>query len=192
MVRTPTKENFLPGGKDTNQGKIPKHYSLPNYPLFKVPSIHLTTFIQAPVERVFDLARSIDLHQASMSETNEKAIAGITKGLINEGESVTWEARHLYKTRQFTSKISLIQKPFQFTDEMTKGDFKNYRHEHHFKTVENGSFMIDLVEFETPYGFIGRLLNKYYLVGYLEKLIIQRNNTIKVIAESEQWKTILN
>jgi len=157
-----------------------------------LPSIHLTTFIQAPIERIFDLARSIDLHQASMSGSNEKAVAGITKGLIHEGETVTWEARHLFRTRQFTSKISLMQKPFQFTDEMTKGDFIRFRHEHHFKVVDNGSIMIDLVEFETPYGLIGRLLNKYYLVQYLEKLITQRNNTIKAYAESEQWKTILN
>jgi len=157
-----------------------------------LPFIHLTTFIQAPIDRVFDLARSIDLHQESMSASNERAVAGITKGLIGEGETVTWEARHLFRKRQFTSRISLLKKPFAFTDEMVKGDFKRFRHEHHFKEAGNGSFMIDLVEFETPYGIIGRLLNKYYLVSYLENLITQRNNAIKACAETEKWKSILN
>ncbi|MES1224732.1 MAG: cell division protein, partial [Bacteroidota bacterium] len=52
-----------------------------------MPSIHLTTFIAAPVERVFDLSRSITLHKISASHTDEKAIAGITSGLINVNET---------------------------------------------------------------------------------------------------------
>ena len=157
-----------------------------------MPSIHLTTFIAAPIEQVFDLARSIDLHQVSMAASTEKAVAGKTSGLINENETVTWEAKHFFKKRQFTSKITSMKKPDQFVDEMIKGDFKSYRHEHHFKVIENGTIMIDLVEFETPYGSLGRLVNRFYMIAYMEKLIKERNNTIKEYAESEKGKTILS
>ena len=75
-------------------------------------SIHLTTFIKAPVKRVFDLSRSISLHKISTALTKEKAIAGVTSGLISKGETVTWQAKHLFKTRQFTSKIMEMQSPF--------------------------------------------------------------------------------
>ena len=157
-----------------------------------MPSIHLTTFIAAPIEQVFDLARSIDLHQVSMAASTEKAVAGKTSGLINENETVTWEAKHFFKKRQFTSKITSMKKPDQFVDEMIKGDFKSYRHEHHFKVIENGTIMIDLVEFETPYGSLGRLVNRFFMLAYMEKLIKERNNTIKEYAESEKGRTILN
>jgi hypothetical protein len=60
-----------------------------------MPKIELHTEIDAPIERVFDLARSIDLHMLSTSHTNEKAIAGKTSGLIGLGEWVTWRAKHL-------------------------------------------------------------------------------------------------
>ena len=40
--------------------------------------IHLTTLITAPIERVFDLSRSINLHKISTAHTGEKAIAGVT------------------------------------------------------------------------------------------------------------------
>ena len=40
-----------------------------------MPTITLTTIIKAPIENVFDLARSIDLHQHSMQHTKEKAVA---------------------------------------------------------------------------------------------------------------------
>jgi ligand-binding SRPBCC domain-containing protein len=155
-------------------------------------SIHLTTFIGAPVERVFDLSRSINLHQLSTAHTNERAIAGITNGLINENETVTWEAKHLFKKRTFTSRITAMIRPELFVDEMIKGDFKSYRHEHHFKTVDNGTIMIDQVNFESPYGILGRWVNKFYLRNYLQKLIINRNTMIREYAESEKWKTILN
>ena len=157
-----------------------------------MPLIHLTTFIAATIEQVFDLARSIDLHQVSMAASTEKAVAGKTSGLINENETVTWEAKHFFKKRQFTSKITSMKKPDQFVDEMIKGDFKSYRHEHHFKVIENGTIMIDLVEFETPYGSLGRLVNRFYMIAYMEKLIKERNNTIKEYAESEKGKTILS
>lgn len=59
-----------------------------------MPVIILTTTINAPIERCFDLSRSIDLHMASTTKTNERAIAGVTKGLINKGEQVTRLAKH--------------------------------------------------------------------------------------------------
>lgn len=73
--------------------------------------IHLKTIIKADIETVFDLARDIGLHQKSASQTNETAVAGKTSGLIEEGESVTWRAKHLGFYQTHTSKIIEMQKP---------------------------------------------------------------------------------
>ena len=156
-----------------------------------MPTIHLTTFIAAPRERVFDLSRSIDIHRKSMSRYQEAAVAGITTGLINMGETVTWRAKHLWKTRFLKSRITAMSRPDSFTDEQVTGDFKNLKHEHYFKAVENGTIVIDLFNFETPYGKAGVLLNKLHLVNYLKKLLEQRNETIRQYAESDKWKFIL-
>ena len=154
-------------------------------------TIHLTTFIEAPVQRIFDLSRSINLHKISTANTHERVIAGVMNGLINEGETVTWQAKHLFKERKFTAKITALQSPDFFIDEMVSGDFKSFVHEHHFKQVENGSLMIDVLKFESPYGLIGKLLNKYYLRDYLYQLLVHRNEVIKDYAESTKWKAIL-
>jgi ligand-binding SRPBCC domain-containing protein len=153
--------------------------------------IHLTIFIAAPVERVFNLSRSISLHKISTVQTREEAIAGITTGLINLNETVTWQAKHLFKTRQHTSKITAMERPVSFTDEMIKGDFKSFCHQHFFKTVDNGTIMIDILEFESPYGALGRIFNAVYLKRYLEKFLLKRNAVIKEYAETTKWKTIL-
>ena len=169
-----------------------KLINLTHYQLSEVLSkIHLTTLINAPVERVFDLSRSINLHKISTSSTKEDAIAGVITGLISLNETVTWQAKHLYKTRRFTSKIITMEKPGFFTDEMIYGDFKSFKHEHHFKQIENGTLMIDLVEFESPYGPLGNLVNKLFLNNYLQKLLVNRNTVIKEYAETQKWKLIL-
>lgn len=157
-----------------------------------MPVIHLTTFIEAPVQRVFDLSRSINLHKKSLEHTGEEAVAGTTSGLINLNETVTWKAKHLGKNRMLTVKISAMNSPVSFTDEMTAGDFKDLKHEHHFKQVENGTIMIDLFNFETRYGVMGKLLNRIYLTRYLRKLLEQRNKVIKEYAESNKWQPLLS
>ncbi|HTB51381.1 MAG TPA: SRPBCC family protein [Ferruginibacter sp.] len=157
-----------------------------------MPHIHLTTFIAAPAEKVFDLSRSINLHKISMQDANEEAVAGVTTGLINENETVTWKAKHLFKTRFYTSKVTSMQSPIMFVDEMVKGDFKSFRHQHYFKQIGNGTILIDIVDFDSPYGFIGKMLNKFHLKKYVQNLLIKRNDVVKEYAESNKWQFVLN
>ena len=156
-----------------------------------MPVIHLTTFIKAPRQRVFDLSRSITMHAVSMKHTNEKAIKGVISGLIYLNETVTWQAKLLFKQRVMEVRITEM-KPFEnFTDEMVKGDFKSMKHEHHFKEIENGTIMIDLFSFKTPYGWWGKVANFIFLKQYLQKLLETRNAAIKLYAETNQWKHVL-
>jgi ligand-binding SRPBCC domain-containing protein len=157
-----------------------------------MPTIHLTTFIAAPPDRVFDLSRSIDLHRKSMAHTKEEVVGGVTSGLMEFQEFVTWKAKHLLRTRILKSKIVAMSRPLSFTDEMVEGDFKALRHEHHFKKIDNGTLLIDLFHFESPYGALGRLVNQIYLTRYMKQLLEGRNLVIKEYAESEKWKFILN
>ena len=156
-----------------------------------MPLIHLTNFIAAPAERVFDLSRNISLHHISMQHTGEQAIAGVTSGLIQLNETVTWQAKHLFKNRVLKVQITQMQPYHFFEDEMLEGDFTLMKHTHHFKPVENGVIMIDLFRFETPYGWLGKMMNRIFLTRYMQQLLQQRNEVIKEYAETEKWKTVL-
>ncbi|CAN5627925.1 hypothetical protein BH10BAC2_BH10BAC2_13630 [soil metagenome] len=156
-----------------------------------MPVIHLITIINAPQERVFDLSRSIDLHQQSMQHTNEKAVAGRTTGLMLLNETVTWHAKHLFKVRALTVKITAMQPYDYFIDEMQQGDFKSMHHEHHFNFTDRQTIMKDVFSFETPFGIIGKILCKIFLTSYMTKLLQQRNLIIKEYAETGKWKMIL-
>jgi len=156
-----------------------------------LPTIHLTTFIAAPADVVFDLSRHIGLHKESMSDYKEEAVAGTRFGLIEKEETVTWQARHLFKKRLLRAKISEMKKPEMFIDEQVQGDFKMMKHEHYFKPCDNGTILIDLFHFESPYGMLGKGLNSLYLTNYLKRLLEKRNKTIKEYAESDKWKKLL-
>lgn len=156
-----------------------------------MPTIHLTTFIAAPAEVVFDLSRHIGLHKESMVLHKEEAVAGTRFGLIEKDETVTWKARHLFKNRLLRVKITDMQKPAMFVDEQAQGDFKMMKHEHYFKPCDNGTIVIDLFHFEAPFGMLGRWLNGLYLTKYIKRLLEKRNDTIKQYAESGRWKKLL-
>lgn len=145
--------------------------------------ILLTTDINAPVQKCFDLLRNIDLHQQSMQQAKEKAIDGKTCGLIELGESVTWLARHFGCSFRMTNQITVMEKPFRFIDEMTRGPFKSLRHLHQFNARDNFTEMIDVFEFEAPFGFLGWIAEKTYLKYYMRRLLVKRNHFIKAIAE---------
>ena len=146
-------------------------------------TIKITTYYFAPIETVFDTNRNIDIHQQSASKTKEVAIAGITSGLINKNETVTWKGKHfgVYLTHQ--SLISEMDFPTYFVDEQLKGQFKNFKHQHFFEQKENYVEVRDLLEYETPFGVFGKLFDKLFLKKHLTNFIIHRNAVLKDLAE---------
>lgn len=156
-----------------------------------MPQLHLTTTINAPIEIVFDLARSIDLHILSLEHTNERAVAGRTTGLVQQGETVTWRAKHLGVTQELTSLITDVEPHHYFADELVKGAFKHFKHEHFFEKLENGNtLMKDIFDYTSPLGILGKLADFLFLEKYMTQLLEQRNHTLKQVAEDGRWKSL--
>ncbi len=155
-----------------------------------MPKIILRTEIKAEKNVVFDLSRSIDLHKISTKHTDEEAIAGKTSGLIGLGESVTWKARHFGAYRILTSKITELDFPNYFADQMIEGAFHSFRHEHRFSDTPNGTIMTDVFTYKSPYGILGRFVDAIFLQRYMESLLQKRNEVIREFAETGKWKTL--
>lgn len=156
-----------------------------------MPRIELKTEIKADINIVFDLSRSIDLHKISTEQTNEEAIAGKTSGLIGVDESVTWRAKHFGVYQKLTSKITEYDRPKYFTDEMVKGAFSEFKHEHHFSELNEITLMIDFFEYKAPFGVLGKIADKLFLKKYMTELLTERNRIVKEFAESGKWKQLL-
>ena len=149
-------------------------------------TIQLKTEIKAPMEHVFDLSRNIDFHIQSASKTKEQAIAGRASGLISYGETVTWRGRHFGFFLKHTSKIVNYERPHQFTDVMIKGHFTYFGHQHFFRFEDQKTTMVDVLKYRTPYGFFGRMFDKYFLNPHLTRFLKKRNKAIKTEAETSK------
>ena len=145
--------------------------------------IELVTDIRATQEQCFDLARDLDLHVRSMSRAGEQAVAGRTSGLICMGEEVTWRARHFGVVHHHTSRITAFDRPAHFRDIMVSGRFKTFEHDHLFETAGDLTRMRDIVIFESPFGPLGRLVDRLVLAPYLTRLLKERNRVIRTEAE---------
>ena len=145
--------------------------------------IRLETRIRAPITRVFDLARDIDLHQASMASSSETAVGGRTTGLIELGETVTWRARHFGVAMQLTSRITAFDPPRLFVDEQVSGPFASFRHEHRFSSDGNETTMTDDWRHASPLGWIGRLVDAVVLDRYMRRQVRIRAGAIKRAAQ---------
>lgn len=140
-----------------------------------MPALELTTQIQASPERCFELSLSVDAHRASMADSGERAIRGVTSGVMALGDTVTWRARHFGLPITMTSVISAYDAPRRFVDEQSSGPFRRWWHEHHFEAVPGGTLMTDVVEFQSPLGPLGRLVDSLVLERYMTHLLEQRN-----------------
>lgn len=147
--------------------------------------IQLITNVYAPIEICFDLSLDIDFHKKTMSHTNEKAIAGRTNGIIELNEEVTWHGKHLGTYHTHTSKITKWERPFHFRDQMIKGRFKSFVHDHYFENKGDYVQIKETLEFTSPFWPFSILIEKLILKPYLTKLLINRNVMLKATAESK-------
>ncbi len=146
--------------------------------------IELTTVIAAPPDLCFDLARDVELHPKSLAHTAERAIAGRTTGCIGLGEHVTWRGRHFGVWHEHTARITAFDPPRHFRDTMVRGRFAAFVHDHFFEPCAEGTRMRDVLEFRSPCGWLGRLVDRLLLRGYLTRLLACRN--VALAAEAER------
>jgi ligand-binding SRPBCC domain-containing protein len=146
-------------------------------------TIQLTTKIKAPIQTVFDVSRNIDIHQQSASKSNEVAIAGVTSGLINLNQTVTWRGKHFGFYLIHKSRITVMDLYNYFVDEMEEGKFKTFKHQHFFEEINDITTMTDVLQYETPFGVFGKLFDVLFLKKHLTQFLLERNKILKAVAE---------
>ncbi len=148
-----------------------------------VGRVSITTRIDAPPERCFDLNRDVDVHIESTPGTSERAVGGVTSGLLGDRDRVTWEARHLGIRWRMTMEITAYAHPRFLVDEMVSGPFRSFRHFHGFLPDGAGTTMIDIMTYTVPAGLPGRIFDRMILEPYMRHLLTQRVAVLTALAE---------
>jgi hypothetical protein len=153
-----------------------------------------TTIIEAPIERCFDLSRSVEVHLLSNVHSGEQALAvgGVTSGLVGLSEEVTWRAKHFGIWQNLTSKITAMESPRYFQVTMIRGIFRFMQADHLFESLESGGTeMKDVFSIAAPLPLLGPIAEALFLRRYMLALLRERNTVIKRVAESSEWERYL-
>jgi len=149
-----------------------------------MPRIHIETFIAAPPERCFDLSRDVSFHTDPSTGGDERAVAGVTSGLLGPGDEVTFEARHLGRRWRMTSKIVEFDRPARFVDAMQRGPFKWWRHVHRLEARDAGTLMVDEVDYAPPLWPLSRPVELLIVRGYMRRMLVRRDQNLRRLAEA--------
>jgi ligand-binding SRPBCC domain-containing protein len=153
--------------------------------------IKLNTWVDAPMERCFKLATSVEFHIASTRPMKERAVSGVTSGLLREGDTVKWSVRHFMVRLTHTSLVE-VSRPFaHFREVMVAGIFSRYEHEHFFAAMDDGTRVRDELKFSAPFGPLGRMMEVLVMERYMTSLLKRRNAALKRAAESDEWRSYL-
>lgn len=153
--------------------------------------IHCTSFIKAPVERVFDLCRSMEMLKVYLRDQGAQLLAGKVNGLLAPNDVFTLKGKHYKRDRFFRLKIKEVNPHTHLASEIVAGDLKYFDHGIFFKQAENGTIIIDKINFKSKFGIVSNLIDQYYIKPKFEKMIAGRNDLISKYAESGKWKFVI-
>jgi ligand-binding SRPBCC domain-containing protein len=92
-----------------------------------------------------------------------------------EGLMIAYKIKPIFRIpMNWVTEIKYVHDLSFFVDEQRYGPYKMWHHEHHFKAVEGGVEMTDIVSYELPLGFIGRFFHPFIVKKKLEDIFDYR------------------
>lgn len=148
--------------------------------------------ITAPLERCFDLARSVDFHAVTARPIGGRAAAGRVSGLSGPGDWTTWSARFFGMRFSLTTEIAGFDRPHGFSDVLRSGPFRHFGHVYTFQSLgPDRTRMTDDFSFQSPCGLLGAWVDAAILRRPMQAVDEARAQDIRRIAESEEWRAYL-
>jgi ligand-binding SRPBCC domain-containing protein len=130
----------------------------------------------------------ISLEKAWMFFSNPANLQAITPGnmgftVISKHHGDTLYAGQIfeYKVRPvwnipiyWMTEITQVKENAYFIDEQRKGPYRMWHHQHHFKAIDGGVEMTDIVHYKNPLWIFGNIANTLFVKKQLKKIFDYR------------------
>ena len=100
---------------------------------------------------------------------------------VCKGTEITYRLRWQIVPMIWKSQISEYMENTLFADRMLKGPYRRWHHSHLFRSVPDGVEMTDVVQYELPFGLLGRLIHTLVVRSQLEAIFDYRREAITSI-----------
>lgn len=102
-----------------------------------------------------------------------------------EGLMIAYTVRPLFGIpMSWVTEIKTVKVNQFFVDEQRQGPYTIWHHEHHFKEVEGGVEMTDIVSYVLPFGILGKLVHPFVVRKKLEEIFAYRFKKVDEIFNS--------
>ena len=90
------------------------------------------------------------------------------------------------------TEITHVQDAVYFVDEQRYGPYSMWHHQHHFKAIDGGVEMTDIVHYKNPFWFLGDVANALFVRKQLRSIFAFRyQKTAEVFGEWKGEKQLL-
>lgn len=154
----------------------------------KVYSLYSRQRIPKPVEEVWRFfSDAKNLLAVTPPHLNLKVTNEVYGESAYAGQVMTYTVKPLLGIPlAWMTEITHVEPLRYFVDEQRKGPYKLWHHQHHFKAVDGGTEMTDLVHYRLPFGPVGSLANSLLVKDELEKIFSYRYR--KIIEMFGAWE----
>ncbi|MCE3294938.1 MAG: hypothetical protein K0R65_652 [Crocinitomicaceae bacterium] len=121
------------------------------------------------------------LEQITPANVRVKTISDVPERLF-EGLIIEYRMQPLLRIPvRWVTEIKTVKYQSFFVDIQLRGPYRSWHHEHHFREVEGGVEMTDLVSYAMPFGFIGEIMHRLIVRNKLEAIFDHRRSSIERI-----------
>jgi ligand-binding SRPBCC domain-containing protein len=106
--------------------------------------------------------------------------------VMKKGTKIRYKIRWLGLSMRWESLIADYEKNVSFADEMLRGPYKSWYHVHRFEATREGVEMSDRVEYDLPFGLLGRLAHWILIRRQLQAIFEYREKRICQIFEQDR------
>ena len=92
----------------------------------------------------------------------------------------------------WVTEITQLKKPYFFIDEQREGPYAFWHHQHHFKSVDAGTEVTDLVHYKLPMGILGRILQHTFIKNQLNAIFNYRQEALtRLLSQNSLFQQVL-
>ncbi len=99
---------------------------------------------------------------------------------MHEGLMIEYTVRPLFGIpMNWVTEIKTVRENVCFVDEQRVGPYRIWHHEHHFKDLGDSVEMTDIVSYQLPFGFLGRIIHGLFVKKKLESIFAYRFEAVE-------------
>ena len=148
----------------------------------KVYNLKTIQFLPISIEQAWDFFSSpTNLSKITPAELKFKILStDLTK--VYAGQIIEYEVHPILGIPLYwMTEITQVEHHKYFVDNQVFGPYSLWHHQHHFKVVEGGVEMTDIVHYKLPFWFFGDIANSLFVKAKLKEIFDYRTKMVKEI-----------